>query len=314
MSIERASAVADAVLFGADARQSHWGPEWRGRGDWRFGVLAPLGAPPGHLTHSRSECVVEVDAGAVLHLRVRFACDRPRPPASGAGSATPYEGTLREVDAALPVDGPPGGREVSFPVTATAGGAHGGIRAGERGDGLVTVTSTPLETPVGLVRVGVRVANRTRWRAPAAATGERVPRPSMTVTHTVLRIERGAFVSPLDPPEWAAPAVGVCRNEYTWPVLLGSPGERDLLLSSPIALADHPGTAPRDATGAVGIAPHLADPGAGRAGAPGRAPATPPAVRAITGADGVPAETLERVRGALRHLDDATGWAAAPGG
>ena len=54
----------------------------------------------------------------------------------------------------------------------------------------------------------------------------------------------GAFVSLLDPPEWARPSVETCRNENTWPVLVGEPGHRDVVLSSPIILYDHPDIAP----------------------------------------------------------------------
>src|SRR5206468_6556944 len=48
------------------------------------------------------------------------------------------------------------------------------------------------------------------------------------------------FVSLLDPPEpWRAAAAG-CRNVGTWPVLVGEPGTKDTMLSSPIILYDYP--------------------------------------------------------------------------
>ena len=44
----------------------------------------------------------------------------------------------------------------------------------------------------------------------------------------------------LDPPETLKDASAACRNVGTWPVLLGSEGERDWMLSSPIILYDYP--------------------------------------------------------------------------
>jgi hypothetical protein len=58
-------------------------------------------------------------------------------------------------------------------------------------------------------------------------------------THTILRVRGGAFVSSLDPE-----AAEACRNEGTWPVLVGEPGERNTMLSSAIILDEYPQVAP----------------------------------------------------------------------
>jgi hypothetical protein len=63
-------------------------------------------------------------------------------------------------------------------------------------------------------------------------------------THTVLAVTGGRFVSLLEPPEWAAGAAAGCTNLHTFPVLAGPPGSRDLVLSSPVILYDHPQIAP----------------------------------------------------------------------
>ena len=62
--------------------------------------------------------------------------------------------------------------------------------------------------------------------------------------HTVLRASDGEFVSLTDPPEELREEAEACRNEGTWPVLVGEPHERRTLLSSPIILEDHPRIAP----------------------------------------------------------------------
>ena len=59
-------------------------------------------------------------------------------------------------------------------------------------------------------------------------------------THTVLTVRGGAFTSMTDPPEELRAAVADCKNIGTWPVLVGEPGERDTLLSSPIILEEYP--------------------------------------------------------------------------
>ena len=47
-----------------------------------------------------------------------------------------------------------------------------------------------------------------------------------------------------DPPEWAKPAVAECENAGSWPVLADPDGGRQVMLSSPIILYDHPELAP----------------------------------------------------------------------
>jgi hypothetical protein len=93
----------------------------------------------------------------------------------------------------------------------------------------------------GVDRVTVEIVNATPF---AGADREDALRRTFCSTHTVLRADGGAFVSMTDPPEELREAAGACRNEGTWPVLVGEPGERHTLLSSPIILEDHPRIAP----------------------------------------------------------------------
>jgi len=69
-------------------------------------------------------------------------------------------------------------------------------------------------------------------------------RHSLIAAHTVVAVTDGEFISLLDPPEWAKPAVKSCRNERTWPVMIGEAGSRDVFLISPIILYDYPTIAP----------------------------------------------------------------------
>ncbi|MDQ2866241.1 MAG: hypothetical protein M3R51_08440 [Candidatus Eremiobacteraeota bacterium] len=68
--------------------------------------------------------------------------------------------------------------------------------------------------------------------------------------HTLLGLENcGVFISAMDVPEKNAGAAKTCKNEHTWPVLVGD-ATRDsrygpMVLSSPIILYDYPANAPQ---------------------------------------------------------------------
>jgi hypothetical protein len=57
----------------------------------------------------------------------------------------------------------------------------------------------------------------------------------------MLAVDRGRFLSVLDPPEAAREAAGACTSDGTFPVLIGAAD--DVVLSSPIILYDHPAVA-----------------------------------------------------------------------
>ncbi len=59
-------------------------------------------------------------------------------------------------------------------------------------------------------------------------------------------IQQGHFLSMLDPPDALRSLTAECRNEGTWPVLVGAEATRDTdtMLASPIILYDYPQLAP----------------------------------------------------------------------
>jgi hypothetical protein len=67
---------------------------------------------------------------------------------------------------------------------------------------------------------------------------------SLVSTHTILNLQGGEFVSLLEPPDHLRDLASACQNVGAWPVLVGEPGERDTMLSSPIILYDYPQIAP----------------------------------------------------------------------
>ena len=62
--------------------------------------------------------------------------------------------------------------------------------------------------------------------------------------HLLLAVSGGAFVSLVEPPDWAAAAAATCRNVGTYPVLAGEPHRDDLLLSAPVFSAITRGSPP----------------------------------------------------------------------
>jgi hypothetical protein len=62
--------------------------------------------------------------------------------------------------------------------------------------------------------------------------------------HLILSAEAGEFVSLLDPPGEFRSEVSACRNVGNFPVLIGTEGDHDAMLCSPIILYDYPQIAP----------------------------------------------------------------------
>jgi hypothetical protein len=109
--------------------------------------------------------------------------------------------------------------------------------------GVVRVTVEPLAAARTLLKLRLRVENVTAWALPGAPRSEAM-RASLLGCHLLLAVTNGAFLSLLDPPAWATEAAAGCRNIGTYPVLAGGEGRRDLMLSSPVILYDHPAVAP----------------------------------------------------------------------
>jgi hypothetical protein len=103
----------------------------------------------------------------------------------------------------------------------------------------------------GLAKITAKISNRTALDDVSNST-VRSDRNlallcSTVSTHTVLGVNRGEFVSQLDPPEHLGAASSTCNNVGTWPVLVGAEGATDTMLSSPIILYDYPQVAPESA-------------------------------------------------------------------
>jgi hypothetical protein len=265
--LDAVTAIADAVLLEGYLLYPYRASAQKNALRWQFGVLVPPEASEAlaEPSRSRTECVIDVRPGATLRLRLRFLVLQTRTVTDPGGTpcdrlevdCVPHlswdEGLPHEVDAAVPLADTPHRVVVDVPAETSvepirdASGVVRGYcrRSSAAIRGHLTLGTTPVPGPYGAVRLRLDVVNESAASATDRASALRT---ALISAHTVLALDRGAFLSSADPPEWAAPAVRVCTNEHSWPLLAGPPGDGSLLLASPIILSDHPQLAPESPT------------------------------------------------------------------
>jgi hydrogenase maturation protease len=116
------------------------------------------------------------------------------------------------------------------------------VRKQEAIEGTLEIAARPVGD--NLFKVTVRIRNRTTLERAASKSRDEALMHSLVSTHTILSLRDGEFVSLLDPPASLREQAAACENVGTWPVLVGTAGERDCMLSSPIILYDYPEIAP----------------------------------------------------------------------
>jgi hypothetical protein len=341
MNFERARKIADAVLYEGYILYPYRASARKNQLRWQFGVLAPRAwseAGGCEQWWRQTECLVECAGAARLTGKLRFlqiaarrveiaqgaGVFRPVPSAEIEGSlyTSWEEGLEREVDFAVVLDpGAGASLVVPFEFSHSAGVEEIGDGAGKLAarilheqaaiSGVLRIDLEPIPGPYSLVKVRLREENLTPWTA-VDATREEVLTAFLVGAHALLGVEGGAFVSLMDPPQWASGAAQSCSNVRTWPVMAGEPGERNLILSSPIILEDYPRVAPEspsdlfDATEIDEILTlrtmTLTDQEKREARA-----TDPRAAAIIDRVDNMPLEVLDRLHGAIRYLREAGG-------
>ncbi|MBV8101266.1 MAG: hypothetical protein JOZ31_19150 [Verrucomicrobia bacterium] len=113
-------------------------------------------------------------------------------------------------------------------------------RRKERLEGEILCETEEIEA--GLFKIKVEIVNRTPVPKTEVENQDAVLLRTLASTHTVLHTEEGEFISLMDPPDSQRELATACKNQGTWPVLVGdeASADRTTMLSSPIILYDYP--------------------------------------------------------------------------
>ena len=340
--VEHARRVADAVLYEGYLLYPYRGTAQKNRARFQFGVLVPPASraiDDCELSASQTECLAECPDDAEVLVLVRFLQLQRRI----VQAVSPDTGELRDV-AALQVDGTEytsfdeaaqRQQHVAASVSALAcrdrtvefhvgsgevsedlldgGGRRAGrmIRRWAALDGVIRLSARRVAGPYRALRLRVQVENRTVPETTPRTRDDSL-RYSLIAAHALIGIPGGTFLSPTDPPEWAAAEAAACTNVGAWPVLAGPAGCRTLMLSAPVILYDHPEVAAEsagDLFDATEIDEMLTLRTLALTDAEKRqARATDPrAADLMDRVDGMPPEMLERMHGAIRYLRSVPG-------
>jgi hypothetical protein len=338
--VEQARQVADAILYEGYLLYPYRGSAQKNQERFQFGVLMPpayRSVDECEPSASQTECVLECADDAEVQVLVRFlqlqrrTVQAPAPSAEGfsevsslevnGSEVTPWdEAAEREARAAVPFAALLEAEiEVPFEVAAGEGAEditdEGGRVAGRLVrrraalSGVIKLAAERLPGPYRALRLRVRVENRTEPDGPLLRRADGL-RFALVAAHSLIGVPGGRFLSMTAPPEWAAAMVAECVNTATWPVLAGPEDCRELVLSSPVILYDHPEIAAEsagelfDSTEIDEILTlrtlTLTDAEKREARS-----TDPKAAALLDRLDHLPPEMLERMHGAIRYLKPA---------
>ncbi len=117
------------------------------------------------------------------------------------------------------------------------------VRVRQPVGGTVSLLARPLPGPWGAARLRVRVDNRSAPDPVPRTRDEALP-TALVAAHMIIGVQGGQFISMHRPAGVGQAGVEACENIGCWPVLAGPGGGRQVMLSSPIILYDHPEIAP----------------------------------------------------------------------
>jgi len=280
MNLDHVEKIAEAVLYEGYMLYPYRASAVKNQQRWNFGVVAPQAyceqQSGNESATMQTECLFHAGPSGRLTVKVRFLQTVDRvvgklgQPLRGLPSGDQVEfepvdklnvggrtyipwqeAREREVRALTPhaADTPsrylhffefPAGKEVE--ALEDEPGLIEGVLVREWKDLSGSVEVGLSQCDDGICKVTVSIRNLTDGGVQESRAD--ALRYSFLSTHTILHLEGGEFVSLLDPPEDLKSVAEACTNAGTWPVLVGEPGERSTMLSSPIILYDYPQIAP----------------------------------------------------------------------
>ena len=249
---DRARAIADAVLYEGYLLYPYRATSSKNQSRWQFGVVGPPGAAElglGEDDTLSAQFLVDGDGELTLVVRFLQLQHRRAERAADGGRFEPVDELTSGLqswvtwDEAVACELPFGPFDlgssrtvhISVPGGLDVEDVDGGRLIRSR-SAIAADLSITVERDETLVRVGVSVRNT----GAAPADKDAAIATSLIGTHVIAEVVGGEFVSLLEPPESAADAASRCTQHRCFPVLAGRPGERDLVLISPIILYDHP--------------------------------------------------------------------------
>lgn len=222
MSLAAIDSIVRATLYEGYVLYPYRASSIKNRHRFTFGTLYPeawCARNEGDASFMRTECIAHAASHAELDVTVRFL-QLVEKHEAGEVRQQAVERTIAVGSGALSR-----ARSHSFELDAISGTID--VSAEHLGD--------------ELHRVRVVIQNRTN----AIATDrDAALLRSFVSTHTLIGLKNGDFVSSFDPPAEVRALVDGCKNVGAWPVLVGSDGARDAMLSSPVILHDYPSIAP----------------------------------------------------------------------
>jgi hypothetical protein len=254
---DQARSVADAVLYEGYLLYPYRATSGKNQSRWQFGVLGPNGAAAagtGEEDTLSAQILVAPHGSPSLFVVLRFLQLQHRgaerdlgdgqfQPVGelvvGSSSWLSWDEAVEQEVSFGPFDVASLCESQRLPIRIEGGtdveNVTGGrlVRTRRELRGELTLAS---ERDGGLFRVTLAVRNT----APRVVDKNQAIAASFIGTHLIAEVADGEFVSLLDPPAPTADSVGRCRQHRCFPVLAGPPGERDLVLVSPIILYDHP--------------------------------------------------------------------------
>jgi hydrogenase maturation protease len=285
VNLDRVEKIAEAVLYEGYMLYPYRPSSVKNQQRWNFGVLYPPGycEQQGGLDPSsmQTECLLKADSSTRLTVKIRFLQIVQRAIGKLRGSASDVpanvEPALEFVDR-LELSGRvyqpwqeaverelsyedlalesrtyspqsfsfPAGRSIELLRDEQGQIAGAIVRTWNALTGSVEIGAKSCRDDV--VKVKIRGENHTHSEGETSsdsARREAILLDSLISAHTILGVEKGEFISLLEPPADLEDLAAQCKNVGTWPVLAGDGA--DAMLSSPIILYDHPQIAPESA-------------------------------------------------------------------
>ena len=273
MIFDREKEIADAILYEGYILYPYRASAVKNRQRWTFGGVFPQHVE-GEISTMRTEILLRADAAARVEILIRFLQTQERQvrkltmhasegalyepvmelDVEGQRYVTWDEAVEREITASdillsevlsrprrITFDAP--AQESVEAIHARSGAVVGAVtRIRKALEGLLEISTTELDD--GVLRLGVAVTNTTKLSESGRLSRADAQTYAFMSTHMLLHTPSGEFISILDPPADLQAAAETCRNQGTWPVLVGNEGKRDKILSSPIILYDYPKVAP----------------------------------------------------------------------